>query len=477
MAIKTRLVLAMASLLCIATIIIGTTATTAVVNSMTDNIDAQLRETVRQTSQVSSYNEFIENTAVGGQIAYQQMAVLLVTQDGVVEEAQPAGFADDPEPLPNVTNPLPPPGTCETVDAISGQTQYRILVSDDQTLAKHHNNSTANRRLIVATPLTEVNVVRNNLILTMAVTVTLVLTVGIVAAIWITRRGMQPVTNMIDAATAVADGDLDKRLPARSQRTEIGKLATALNIMVSKLVDAITQRDNQQARLRRFIADASHELRTPLAAISGYAELYESGGVKPGPALDRAVTRISSESRRMATLVDDLLLLTRLDQDTALARRALDLRQLAYDAVDDARAVDASRHIDIHAEAAVVIQADEARIRQVIVNLLSNAVTHTPDGTHVAVTVTRYRNDAVLTVSDDGPGIPSVHRQKVFDRFYRADDSRSRETGGTGLGLAIVKSIVEFHDGSVELDSQLGKGTMFRIVLPIAPEVSETDTH
>ena len=466
MAIKTRLILAMAALLCVATVIIGTTATTAVVQSMTSNIDTQLMTSMREAARVNSYSDFRKSTTPHDSVAYQQLALMLVTDEGRVLQSQPAGFAGDREPLPAIPDPLPEPGKATTLSAVSGSTQYRVLVSDSKTMSSEFESQIDSpTHLIIAAPLTDVHDVQNNLVATMVVTAAIVLAAGVVAAFWITRRGMQPVTNMIDAAAAVADGDLDRRLPEHTRRSEIGRLSTALNIMVSKLVEAITERDLQQARLRRFIADASHELRTPLAAIRGYAELCESGEVPPGPAFDRAVGRIRSESDRMTDLVDDLLLLARLDQDTGRNENRLDLRQLAHDAVDDLRATDIRHTLSVYANEPVIVNADEARIRQVIVNLLTNATTHTPDTSHVTITVHQHRNNAVLTVEDNGPGIPMAHRDRVFDRFYRADDSRSRETGGTGLGLAIVKSIVEAHGGTVELDTQLGKGTAVSVTL------------
>ena len=477
MAIKTRLILAMAALLGVATVIIGTVATAAVTGTMTDRLDAQLHEYVTEAEHLVDNEGFGPTSRASAKpLAYQQMALLVVRSDGVVLDATAAGFSDELLPLPRIPRPLPEPGNPVTVGSSGSALQYRMLVGSHAPQRTILTNSDALEvRVVVAAPLDEVARVRTDMNYTMIVTVALVLAAGIVAAWWITRQGLRPITKMIDAAAAVADGDLDRRLPTRGRRTEIGKLATALNIMVSKLVSAITQRDNQQARLRRFIADASHELRTPLAAISGYAELYESGAAQPGPALDRAIARIRSESTRMAALVDDLLLLARLDQDSpGAARTRVDLAQLARDAVDDARAVGSGHVFELRTDDPVSVRADEARIRQVITNLLSNARTHTPPNTLVTVTVHKHRNTAVLTVADDGPGIPLVHRQRVFDRFYRADDSRSRETGGSGLGLSIVKSIIEAHDGDVALESQLGKGTAIRITLPAGVEEPHT---
>ncbi|CAM3183419.1 sensor histidine kinase [Stackebrandtia soli] len=474
MAIKTRLILAMAALLCAATIIIGTVAITAVTTEMTSNIDAQLYEYMEQ----ADFTENDTEITSAEQPTFQQIALIILDQDQRAIRDMKAGFADTPLPLPDLNRTLPEPGVPVTVTAEYGSVQYRILTAP----FPEKNVWTGDRiaeTVVAAVPMTEVERVRQNLFQTMVYTALVVLTVGIIAAWWITRRGLRPVNYMIDAASAVAGGDLRRRLPAHSQRTEIGKLATALNIMVSKLVGAITERDTQQARLRRFVADASHELRTPLAAISGYAELYESGGTPPGPALDRAIGRILSESQRMASLVDDLLLLARLDQvedeSASPVPQRIDLVALVSECVDDARAAGGEHPIELTVTGAVTVAASGARLRQVISNLLSNARIHTPPSTSITVTVARHTAQAVVTVHDDGPGIPPEHRHRVFDRFYRADDSRSRETGGTGLGLAIVKSIVESSGGRVELASQLGKGTTVRVILPVAEDTADTN--
>jgi len=466
MAIKTRLILAMAALLCAATFVIGSVAIGAVTQMMTSRIDTQLNDFLRQAGEIITTDEITAaNTAEPA--APQTVAVMFFGPDGELLHTVPAGYADDPLPLPALSHDPGPTPEPITVNSSTSNVQYRVLASKIKPLFAPDLREKPTT-MIAAIPLVEVDAVQRHLMFVMVITITAVLVVGISTAWWITRRGLKPVTNMINAAVAVADGDLARRLPAHSERTEIGKLATALNIMVSKLVNAITERDTQQVRLRRFVADASHELRTPLAAISGYAELYESGGTPAGPALDRAMGRIRGESHRMAALVDDLLLLARLDQEKAPTRRRLDLRQLAYDAVDDARAADSEREITVHARTPLIVFGHDARLRQVVGNLLTNARTHTPAETDVWVVAESHGDNAVVSVIDNGPGIPDEHRHRVFDRFYRADDSRSRDTGGTGLGLSIVKSIVEAHEGRVELESVWGRGTTVRVILPLA---------
>jgi two-component system OmpR family sensor kinase len=219
--------------------------------------------------------------------------------------------------------------------------------------------------------------------------------------------------------------------------------------------------------LRQFVADASHELRTPVTTIRGYAELYRGGGLSDPDELTLAMRRTEQESIRMGSLVEDLLLLARLDQKPSLQAGAVDLGVLAVDAVSDARAVDPERPITASVAEGVAVDGDEGRLRQVVANLVGNALVHTPPGTPVRVRVDRDEGDARLEVHDDGPGMPETVSQRAFERFYRADPARSRHAGGSGLGLSIVKAIVEAHHGEVAIASAPGAGTTVRVVLPL----------
>ncbi|MCU1621226.1 MAG: two-component sensor histidine kinase, partial [Frankiales bacterium] len=248
--------------------------------------------------------------------------------------------------------------------------------------------------------------------------------------------------------------------------------------MVARLESAFSEQAASEAearaseqRMRRFIGDASHELRTPLTSIRGFAELYRQGAL-PAPAdVDRAMSRVESEASRMGLLVEDLLLLARLDQQRPLERAPVDLLELAGDAVADAQAVDPSRSVTLEAVAdgpAPVVSGDAARLRQVFGNLVANALTHTPAGTPVVVRVSTTSAAAVVEVRDSGPGIPPESRGKVFERFFRADTSRTRASGGTGLGLSIVAALVAAHGGTVEVDETDGGGATFRVTVPLA---------
>ncbi|MEW9531877.1 ATP-binding protein [Microbispora sp. NPDC049125] len=288
------------------------------------------------------------------------------------------------------------------------------------------------------------------------------------------RAGLRPLRGIEETAAAIASGDLSRRVPETApRRTEVGRLATALNGMLGQIETAFADRERSQARMRRFVADVSHELRTPLFGIKGFTELHRMGGL---PDTDRTLARIESEAGRLARLVEDLLLLARLDEGEAalpMDLAPMDLRTLAADAYHDLSALDPDRPVtltgpDGGAPEEATVRGDEARLRQVVSNLVGNAVTHTPTGTAVRIAVGKVGGEGVLTIEDEGPGMPEEEAGRVFDRFYRVDGSRSRATGGgAGLGLAIVQSIVTAHGGRVEVRTAPGKGAAFQVALPL----------
>ena len=287
---------------------------------------------------------------------------------------------------------------------------------------------------------------------------------------WVLRLGVHPIEDMADTADAIAAGDLSRRVTPPSERTEAGRLGHAFNAMLERIQQAFREREASEERVRRFAADASHELRTPLTSIVGYAELYRAGGLRGEDELAGAMGRVEQEGHRMAALVEDLLQLARLDEHRPAERTRLRLDELVAGAVRDARAVEPDRPItdDI---SPVVVEADEAQLRQVVGNLLANARVHTPPGTPVHVSVGARDGTAVLVVADEGPGMDRSTAAKVFDRFYRADPSRSRgaAAGGSGLGLAIVDAIVSAHGGRVGIASSPGRGATFTVELPALP--------
>ncbi|MFG1686539.1 ATP-binding protein [Nonomuraea sp. NPDC049269] len=282
------------------------------------------------------------------------------------------------------------------------------------------------------------------------------------------RAGLAPLRRVEETAAAIAGGDLTRRVPYLAMPgTEIGRLAHALNGMLAQIEQGFAARAESEARMRGFVADVSHELRTPLFGIKGFSELYRMGGTDA----EAALARIESESGRLARLVDDLLLLAYVDEPERLDLTPMDLRTLAADARHDFAALDPARPIaftgpgDGPAASAPVL-GDEARLRQVVSNLVGNAVTHTPAGSPVRIGVGTVGEQAVLVIEDEGPGLSAEESARVFDRFYRADGSRARSTGGAGLGLAIVRSIVAAHGGRVEVRSAPGRGAAFHVLLP-----------
>jgi two-component system OmpR family sensor kinase len=281
---------------------------------------------------------------------------------------------------------------------------------------------------------------------------------------WVLRLGVRPIKRMTKTASDIAAGDLSQRVPVERHGTEASQLGDALNAMMTAIEDAFDQRAASEARLRRFVADASHELRTPVTTIRGYAELYRHGGLTGAEDLSQAMRRTEQEAIRMASLVDDLLLLARLDEGRPLERATVDLGVLGVDAAADARAVAPDREITADVTEGVTVEGDEDRLRQVLGNLVGNAIVHTPDGTPVSVRVHNGDGRAVVEVHDDGPGIPPAIAAQAFERFSRAEASRSRHAGGSGLGLAIVQAIVVAHGGEVSLTSAPDDGTTVRVV-------------
>ncbi|MFE9019450.1 ATP-binding protein [Streptomyces sp. NPDC007808] len=291
------------------------------------------------------------------------------------------------------------------------------------------------------------------------------------------RRGLRPLESIATTAAAIGDGDLARRIPAAGPRTEVGRLGLALNAMLGQIESAFDERRRAEERLRRFVADASHELRTPVATIRGYAELFRRGAAHRPDDLAQAMARIESEARRMGSLVEELLLLARLDQGLPLALAPVDLGALAGEAVDDARMLAPDRQLLLEtasADGPVMVRGDADRLRQVLANLLSNVRQHTPDGTEAWVRIGARDGQALIEVADSGPGLDEEQAQHVFERFFRVDPSRSRAQlpgdspkEGSGLGLAIVAAVARAHGGSAEVDATPGEGAVFRVRLPL----------
>jgi two-component system, OmpR family, sensor kinase len=322
--------------------------------------------------------------------------------------------------------------------------------------------------LMVALPLDDVNSTLHRLVLIEVVVTGAVLLGAVLLGLWLVRVGLRPLRGIETTAANIAGGELSARVTEGNERTEVGRLAIALNTMLQRIEDAFTKQQASEERLRRFVADASHELRTPVSAVGAYAELFERGAQQRPDDLARVLRGVRAETARMQALIEDLLLLTRLDEGRPLERQPVELVALAGEAVEAAQMIGRDWPVSIEADEPVEVTGDRMALREVLDNLLANVRTHTPPGTPATVRVLARDEEAILEVADEGPGLEAQDAARVFERFYRADPSRARDRGGTGLGLAVVAALADAHGGRVELDTNPGAGATFRVRLPLA---------
>ena len=319
---------------------------------------------------------------------------------------------------------------------------------------------------IAAVPLHEVDQTLSRLLLVEGLVIGGVLVALGLSAFFVVRLGLRPLDRIEVTAGQIAAGDLSRRVSPATPQTEVGRLGLALNAMLERLEQAFAQRTASEERLREFLADASHELRTPLASIRGYAELFRMGATEDPAGTEMAMRRIEEESKRMGVLVEDLLTLARLDEAPELRRGPVDLALLARDAVEDARATAPDRQIGLSAPDTALASGDPHQLRQVLANLLRNALVHTPAGSPIEVSVEQDEETVTIGVRDHGPGLPDVSQQHLFDRFWRAEGGRERGRAGAGLGLAIAHGVVEAHHGEISARQAPGGGALFLVRLP-----------
>jgi two-component system OmpR family sensor kinase len=332
-------------------------------------------------------------------------------------------------------------------------------------------------RVVVGIPLSDVNETLNRLLLVeLLVSAAILLALGGVSW-WTVRRGLRPLEDMAESAGKISRGELGVRVAPADDRTEVGRLGLALNAMLDEIEDAFTARAASEDRLRRFLADASHELRTPLTSIRGYSELFDLGARANVQDLETSMRHIRQEADRMSVLVDDLLLLARLDRERPLDLRPTDVVPEIVTAVESARLVSPGPRVELHAPESLVIPCDAARVRQVADNLLANALRHSPPDGVVTVTLGTVGDTAELSVLDHGPGVPVEERQRIFAPFHRSDFARARSHGGAGLGLAIVAAITRAHSGSAGVRETPGGGADFWVRLPGAGENGAHPDH
>jgi len=369
----------------------------------------------------------------------------------------------------NNGRPVPPitlrPNATSTYTAHARGESWRVV-----TRQVEGDGSGAGTTIAVMAPLRDVGSAKTILSRGILVLGLVVALLAAALAAWATRRSLRPLAEAERTAAAIAGGDLTRRVPAYSASTEAGSLAASLNAMLDRLSATMAQRDATEARLRRFVSDASHELRTPLAAIRGYAELHLMGADEPGD----AVARIEANADRMAALVDDLLLLARSDEEaTALGGdEFVDVAHVLHDVAADLNAQDTSRAVSVAVEDGTIVRGSTRHLTQLFSNLAANALRHTPAGTPIELAARVVGDSVYATVRDHGQGFGAEHAARAFERFYRADESRTRESGGSGLGLAIVAAIASAHGGSVAATdvgtADAPAGALVTVTLPAA---------
>jgi two-component system OmpR family sensor kinase len=391
---------------------------------------------------------------------------------------------DDRSSVPDVSHISPQlaerqNGKPFTVQATQGGDEWRVVA-----LRVTASRTGSPGTLVVGQSLRDVHdTVTRLAVVLLVVGLGVLVATGLLGALAV-RRAFRPLTEVEDVAQAIAGGDLSRRLPDGPASTEVGRLSASLNAMLSQIEQAFAVREASEERMRRFVSDASHELRTPLATVRGYAELYRQGAVREPDDVAGAMRRIETEASRMGDLVEDLLTLARLDEHRPEKRGPVDLTVVAADVVQDARAIQPDRPLRLIGLGGqlgpVRVLGDDGRLRQVVTNLVANALRHTPAGTPVEVAVGRDARSGLVEVRDHGPGVDPSQVRRVFERFYRSDSSRGRVGGGgSGLGLAIVAAIVSRHDGRVGIAATPGGGATFVVSLPLthlpddAPEDAE----
>ncbi|HEY9242482.1 MAG TPA: HAMP domain-containing sensor histidine kinase [Streptosporangiaceae bacterium] len=532
--IRVKIITALLALVIVALAIISTVSLAVFRNYLQGQADTQLtalyNSTIHGGHQGSVFGQ--PEIPISGQYGPPELVEVLNAQGQVLTPISPYGPGSAGPSVPTSKAWLAAhSGQRTTVPALSGTDNWRVItkVFHNALVATPLGTSSPQTVvLVVGVDLGSVNttlgwLARIDLLVSAIIVVALA-----VVGVTIVRASLRPLTDIEQTAQAIAAGDLSRRVPDLDPRTEVGRLGRSLNRMLAQIESSFQARTRSEAaarrseeRMRQFVADASHELRTPLTAMRGYAEYYrQRGGVRDGEDaaadrngaatdgvtageataeaagaivprsgtgqlsgadLDRIMQRVEQESARMGVLVEDMLLLARLDQQRPIERRPVDLLTLAADAVQDARMIAPDRPIDLNVGSATafLVLGDEVRLRQVIGNLMSNALSHTPDGTPVTVAILAGPREpvpsVVLEVTDQGPGMPPEQAEHVFERFYRGDQARTRKAGGTGLGLAIVAALVAAHGGTVALRTAPGQGATFRVTLPLAPEAQREE--
>lgn len=480
--LRSRLVLSIVGLLALASVVIGIVSVLALQRSLTDQLDRQL---LAATARSEGYGNRPGPGGNGDGIAGVRPefisvgTISAVIDDGVLSDViyfddAPAGSLLVARQLTTTERDailaIPRDGEPHSVE-LGALGDYRVIVKSSMS-----GSSTTDDAFIVGQSLAPSRAILLQLIGIIALVTLAGIGVAALLGTLIVRLALRPLDRVAATASLVAELPLDRgevalavRVPASDADpdTEVGKVGSAINRMLEHVASALSSRQESERKVRQFVADASHELRTPLASIRGYSELTRRTGHELPPDVVHSMGRIESEAQRMTSLVEDLLLLARLDEGRDLQREPVDLSRMLVDAVSDAHAAGPDHEWSLDApDEPVVIPGDALRLHQVVANLLANARVHTPVGSRVEVAL-QVTDAAIITITDNGPGISPELQTQLFERFARGDSSRSRIAGSTGLGLAIVRAVIEGHDGTVSVDSEPGR-TVFTVTLPLA---------
>ena len=467
MRLGTRLALGLGALALVVFAVVGTALTTY----MRDYLSAQLNEQL-SLAQVAQSKSIAESGTLAGKKYWSWYYAVYDVKDGTPRLRKP----EDPSDLPEDVDELTAVAQAQTVahtevlatEHLRGQGEYRLRACEVEPGVV----------LVSAAPMDDIEATVRRLITVQVVAFGLALLALVVVGRKLLRRGLKPLSDMAHTAHGIALHDLTEsaaRLPLRADKRgggpEVEELRTAFNTMLEHIDDSLAVRAEAEQRLRRFVADASHELRTPLMSVRGYADLFQYAAANAPEERDKHLARLRAEATRMGFLLDDLLLLARLDAaevETPLRPVVADLVEQVELAADAFRASHPDHPLTVTpGPQALKLRLDPQRVRQVLDNLLTNAAMHTPPGTAVSVGVRVRDGRAQVRIADAGPGIPAADQERVFDRFYRVDKARSRDRGGSGLGLAVARSLVRAHGGTIELATEPGS-TVFTVSLPLS---------
>lgn len=480
MSLRARLALIVGLVLTCIMIIVGGIVVQTSRATLQDQVDDQLLETALKIK--PSYGDERTDQPEGEATAatgtpgpaepprFRAVARYVIGPDGTVLSETPHGFSDTPKSPPQLPE-IPSESVYEelgeitTVPSEDGSLNYRMMIQLDEN----------DNFVVTAAPLEDAESALDRLIRTMALAGLAGVLLAALASWAVISRELRPIDRMIDTAAEIGEGHLSQRVPEVAPGTELGRLGSALNRMLGRVEASAEAQSRSESRLRQFVADAAHELRTPLTSVRGYAELYRQGALDSPERVRQAMRRIEGEGTRMGTLLDEMLLLARLDQQVEHIHEPVDFSAIVDDSVDAFQAIQPNRPVELSLTEHLMVDGVALHLRQIADNLMTNIRIHTPADAPVIVTLEHVDEMARLQVRDEGPGINPEFMPQIFERFTREDPARTRATGGSGLGLAIVAALVEAHGGTIQVESEPGEGTAFIVRLPTITSADPAD--